>query len=49
MSAWSSHTASRAVLDELPRLAPEDPFAAEGLVQRILYTTLMHRRFGMSA
>ncbi len=41
--------ASRALLDELPSLAPEDRFAAEGLIQRILCTTLMHEGFGMSA
>jgi asparagine synthase (glutamine-hydrolysing) len=40
--------ASRALVDELPELAPEDRFAAEGVVQRILCTTLMHQRFGMS-
>jgi len=40
---------SRALLDELPSLAPEDRFAAEGLIQRILCTTLMHEGFGMSA
>ncbi len=41
--------ASRALLDELPGLAPENRFAAEGLIQRILCTTLMHEGFGMSA
>ena len=41
--------ASRAVLEELPTLPPEDRFAAEGLVQRILCTTIMHERFNMSA
>jgi asparagine synthase (glutamine-hydrolysing) len=40
--------ASRALVEELPTLAPEDRFAAEGIVQRILCTTLMHQRFGMS-
>jgi asparagine synthase (glutamine-hydrolysing) len=41
--------ASRVVLDELPTLPPEDRFAAEGVVQRILCTALMHERFNMSA
>jgi asparagine synthase (glutamine-hydrolysing) len=41
-------TAARALLTELPTLAPEDRFAAEGLIQRILCTTLMHQRFAMS-
>ena len=41
--------ASRALLDELPTLPPEDRFAAEGLIQRILCTALIHERFAMSA
>ena len=40
--------AARALLTELPTLPPEDRFAAEGLIQRILCTTLMQDRFRMS-
>lgn len=39
---------ARTLVDELPDLPPEDRFAAEGLIQRILCTALMHDRFNMT-